>query len=287
MSELTIAECLTRTKDLESVSDSARLDVELLLAYVLQKDRSYLYTWPEQVLNPAHKNNFLMLLERRQSGEPIAYILGYKYFWDLCLSVDASTLIPRPETELLVETALSFYHQDDTQHVRTVIDLGAGTGAIALALASEKPHWHIMAVDKSADGCRLAKKNCHLCEANNVTVSCSDWLASINIGDVDMIVSNPPYIDAMDPHLQQGDVKFEPRSALVAGNHGLADIEIITQQAKHALKPQGYLLFEHGYQQAQEVTGILQQHGYIECFTMNDIAGHPRVTGARNSGNNR
>jgi release factor glutamine methyltransferase len=277
-STLTIAGALKQSIQLQQVSDSARLDVEVLLAAVLQKDRSYLYTWPEKPLTDAQQLEFTDGMTRRANGEPIAYILGEKEFWSLSLAVDPSTLIPRPDTEILVETALSFFANDEPAHCRRVIDLGTGTGAIALALASEKPQWQLIAVDNNPQACSLAERNKQAHGYNHVSIVCSDWLASIDETHIDMIVSNPPYIDECDPHLTQGDVRFEPLSALVANNHGMADIEKIVAQAKPVLLPNGYLLIEHGYQQAEQVIAVLQAYQYHSCFTVKDISGHPRIT---------
>lgn len=277
-SPLSIAQAMKQYILLDIVSDSARLDVEVLLAAVLQKDRTYLYTWPEKALTIAENNHFLDGLQRRIKGEPIAHIIGEKEFWSLSLCVDNSTLIPRPDTELLVETALALFAEDALDSPRKLIDLGTGTGAIALALAVEKPHWYITALDNSPKACALAEKNRQKHECQNVSILCSDWLAAVSTEQVDMIVTNPPYIDEKDPHLTQGDVRFEPRSALTASNNGLADIEIIVSQATQQLLPNGYLLIEHGYQQAAAVMAVLEKNNFQHCQTLVDMAGHPRVT---------
>ncbi len=277
---LTIAQAIKKSQMLEKVSDSARIDIEVLLASVLKKNRAYLYTWPEKELTEQENAQFLQWLERRIQGEPVAYITGEKEFWSLSLSVNSSTLIPRPDTELLVETALSLM-SDNANPSPTIVDLGTGTGAIALALAQENPHWNIIAVDKQTDACQLAEHNRQKLQLDNVTVVCSDWLQALNTTPVNMVVSNPPYIEYDDPHLIQGDVRFEPHSALTAENNGLADIQVIIEQSSKQLVAGGYLLMEHGYQQAQAVQSLLQQHGYDACFTVNDLAGHPRVTGGQ------
>lgn len=277
----TIAENLQQSAVLTAVSDSARIDVEVLLAKALDKDRTYLYTWPEKSLTPDQQQCFNTFIQQRLRGEPIAYIVGEKEFWSLSLSVNSSTLIPRSDTEIVVETALALFADDAPTTTRKIIDLGTGTGAIALALASEKPYWDIIAADNSAAACELAAHNQQRHRLVNVTVVFSDWLASIDADDVDMIVSNPPYIDESDPHLSQGDVRFEPRSALTAANHGLADIDIIAQQARSVLCASGWLLIEHGYQQGQKVVKLLTEYGYTECLTVNDMAGQPRMTMGR------
>ena len=274
----TIASALKQSVILDDMSDSARLDVEVLLAHVLEKDRSYLYTWPERSLSECQHLQFSDFLRRRTQGEPIAYIIGEKEFWSLSLLVNPSTLIPRPDTEILVETALNLFIHDEPKQHRRVIDLGTGTGAIALALASEKPHWQLVAADNSPHACELAEKNRQRYGYNHVSIVCSDWLAAIDGAKADMIVSNPPYIDKDDPHLCEGDVRFEPHSALIANHKGMADIEKIVSQAQEKLFPNGYLLIEHGYQQAEWVTTVLQAHNYHTCFTVRDMAGHPRIT---------
>lgn len=273
-----IASALKQSVVLDEVSDSARLDVEVLLATVLKKDRSYLYTWPEKLLSECQHAQFVDCLQRRAQGEPIAYITGEKEFWSLSLMVDPSTLIPRPDTEILVETALNIFSSDEPKRQRRVIDLGTGTGAIALALASEKPHWQLVAADNSPNACQLAEKNRQRYGYNHVSIVCSDWLVAIDGAKADMIVSNPPYIDENDPHLSEGDVRFEPHSALIANNNGMADIEVIARQAREKLLPNGYVLIEHGYQQADLVTAVLQSCHYHSCFTVQDMAGHPRIT---------
>lgn len=274
----TIAQALKCSRELEQVSDSARIDSEVLLAAALKKNRTYLYTWPEKKLSDAEAESFIKSLQRRKKGEPIAYIVGEKEFWSLTLSVNSSTLIPRPDTELLVETALSLFTHDSLSSPRKVIDLGTGTGAVALALASEKPQWQIIAADNSQAACDLAIHNRDVNQLSNVDIVLSDWLKSVPHNGIDLIVSNPPYIEKNDPHLQQGDVRFEPHSALTADNNGLADIEIIIAQSCEKLALNGWLLIEHGYQQANVVMALLQRSGYSACFTAKDMAGHPRVT---------
>ncbi|MGS2717677.1 peptide chain release factor N(5)-glutamine methyltransferase [Eionea flava] len=274
----TIAENLQQSKFLSGVSDSARLDTEVLLAAVLNKDRTYLYTWPESVLTPAHQHQFDEYMQQRIKGDPIAYIVGEKEFWSLNLWVSNDTLIPRPDTEIIVETALELFVDDVPEQPRSVIDLGTGTGAIALALASEKPAWKIIAVDNNRTVCELAERNRVRHQLDNVSVICSDWLSSITATDVDMIVSNPPYIAENDPHLCQGDVRYEPASALTAKNNGLADIEKIAAQAASILSEHGWIVIEHGYQQGSRVISILESNGYVQCRTIQDLAGQPRAT---------
>lgn len=269
-----LADLLSRDVALETVSDTARLDLELLLADAIGKNRTYLYTWPEKVPTPEQLIQFEQSMQRRINGEPVAYILGYQDFWSLRLKVSAATLIPRPETELLVETALELL---PGTHSR-VADLGTGTGAIVLALASERPSWELIGVDFSEEAVSLAEQNRVMLAFDNVEMIQGSWCQPLQGRSFDMIVSNPPYIDADDVHLSQGDVRFEPSSALVADEHGLADIRTISEQALTCLNPQGWLLFEHGYQQAEAVQQILRSLGYIAVRTIEDLAGHPRVT---------
>jgi release factor glutamine methyltransferase len=272
-----IAACLQQAMQLRE-SDSARLDVELLLAHVLQQSRTYLYTWPEKTLSEQQAQHFVRLLERRLQGEPVAHILGRREFWSLPLWVDKSTLIPRPDTELLVETALDLFAADTHQQPRKLLDLGTGTGAIALALASEKKHWQCLGVDKSPEAVALAEKNRLHLRLMNVCFMQSDWFAALPPGRFDLIVSNPPYIDPQDPHLQQGDVRFEPRSALVADNGGLADLQLIIAQAPAWLSSGGWLLVEHGYDQAPAVRELFASAKFVSINSRRDLGDHERVT---------
>ncbi|MGQ9425824.1 peptide chain release factor N(5)-glutamine methyltransferase [Gilvimarinus sp. F26214L] len=270
----TVAECLRRSTELQAVSDSARLDLELLLARALGKPRSYLYTWPEAEIDGNQHRTFSALLNARKEGRPMAHLLGEKEFWSLALKVDESTLIPRPETELLVECAL----EHCTSSPCSVLDLGTGTGAVALALASERPDWTVVAADKSGKAVQLAIENCRSLNLHNVQVLRSDWFHNLTGQSFDMIVSNPPYIDAADSHLQAGDLRFEPRSALVAKDGGLADIRLIANQARQHLRPEGWLLVEHGYDQARKVRDIFLAAHYGKVETRQDLGGRDRVT---------
>ncbi len=268
---------------LESVSDSADLDLQLLLLQVLDKPRSYLYTWPEKELTAAQQRQFEQLLVRRQQGEPIAHILGYRDFWTLSLEVNSSTLIPRPDTERLVELALDLLPNGPY----SVADLGTGTGAIALALASERPDWTVLAVDKINEAVKLATRNRDRLGLTNVRLLNGSWCEPLQrdcAQQLDMIVSNPPYIDPVDPHLDQGDVRYEPRSALVAENAGMSDIELIAEQAQGCLKPGGWLLFEHGYDQGLKARQCLLDRGYQQVETYTDLGDRDRVTVGRSAG---
>ena len=278
MTQLTIKQCQQFTNELSSVSDTARLDIELLLSHLLQKNRTWLFTWPDHELTEKQSAEFLQMLARRKQGEPVAHIIGQREFWSLPLQVNASTLIPRPDTELLVETALQLFAKDSPDQKRYCLDLGTGTGAIALALASEKKHWGFVAVDFSSDAVALAQANQQQLGLTNLEIFQSNWFEKIPASQFDLIVSNPPYIDPQDPHLSQGDVQFEPLSALVAQDNGLADIKKIIGGAISFLASGGYLLLEHGYNQADVVKKIFLENGYENIQTKKDLGGNDRVT---------
>lgn len=278
MSLMTVSQCLQLARELQSVSDSARLDIELILCHILQKNRTWLFTWPDKMLTAEQQQLFNDFLLRRKNGEPIAHIIGQREFWSLPLLVNKSTLIPRPDTELLVETALELFADDSSTQTRKCLDLGTGTGAIALAIASEKPHWQLLGVDKSAEAVALAESNRAQLGFRNVQMQQSDWFAHIPQQEFDVIVSNPPYIDPQDSHLEAGDVRFEPRSALVADNHGLADIELIIQQSGDYLAAEGWLLLEHGYDQGEAVRDLFVARGFIQVETRRDLGGNERIS---------
>lgn len=254
-------------------TDSARLDAELLLAHILRVSRTYLYTWSDKELSVEDCQAVTRLLEQRKQGQPIAYLLGMREFWSLPLAVSSATLIPRPDTETLVEWALEL----PLPTAARVLDLGTGTGAIALALASERPQWNIVAIDAQYDAVDLALRNSEQLQLP-IQVKHSDWFSAIN-EPFDLIVSNPPYIDPLDPHLLQGDVRFEPHSALIADDHGLADLYYIIEQAPNYLTNGGWLLLEHGYRQADKVVERLTSAHFEHCVSRNDLAKQPRVSG--------
>jgi release factor glutamine methyltransferase len=265
------------TQRLQPSSDSAKLDAEVLLLHVLDKPRSYLFTWPEAELNTQQIDTFKALVAKRELGHPVSHLVGIREFWSLELEVNNSTLIPRPDTETLVEKALSLDLPTDAK----MLDLGTGTGAIALSLASEQPNWQVTAVDFSEQAVALAKRNQQKLALNNVTVLHSNWFSAVPNQQFDLIVSNPPYIDEQDEHLSQGDVRFEPMSALVAPDNGMADIKVIIEQARQYLAPNGYLLIEHGYQQALLLQEFFAQMAYSNILTIKDMAGCDRVTMAQ------
>ena len=256
-------------------SPTAQLDAELLLAHVLDKPRSYLFTWPEKTLSEAHSTAFMALLERRQRGEPVAYLLGRQGFWTLDLQVAEHTLIPRADTELLVEAALQLA---DANSALQVLDLGTGTGALALALASERAQWAVTGVDRIESAVALAQSNQQQLQLSNVRFLTSHWFSALTDQRYDLILSNPPYIADTDPHLQQGDVRFEPLSALVSGADGLDDLRLIIAQAPSYLTVNGWLLLEHGFDQACAVRELLQLTGFVEVSSQRDLGGHERIS---------
>nr|WP_026291562.1 peptide chain release factor N(5)-glutamine methyltransferase [Marinobacterium rhizophilum] len=272
---LTIATALQCAPQLVA-SDSPRLDLELLLCHVLECGRSYLFMHPERALSPQQAADFNALLQRRLAGEPVAHLTGRRGFWTLDLEVSADTLIPRPDTETLVEQALELLPNGAYR----VADLGTGTGAIALALASERSQWSLVGCDRVAGAVALAQRNAARLGLANVSFVQGSWFEPLQ-GRFAMIVSNPPYIDPADPHLGQGDVRFEPRSALVADEAGLADIRRIAEGARSTLETGGWLLFEHGFDQGEAVRALLKGLGYCEVSTLPDLGGRDRVTRGR------
>jgi release factor glutamine methyltransferase len=255
-----------------------RLDAELLLLHVVNKPRSWLFTHADDVPDRDVQMDYARLLDRRANGEPVAYITGRGGFWSLDLEVTPATLIPRPETELLVEMALQRLPDDDAC---SVADLGTGSGAIALAIARERPHAQVVATDASADALAVARRNAQRHAIVNVAFVHGDWLAPLAGRQFDLIVSNPPYIETADPHLGQGDLRFEPISALASGLDGLDDIRRIVRDAPAQLHPGGWLLFEHGWNQGEASRALLQEAGYAEVFTAQDLEQRDRVSGGR------
>ena len=262
-------------KQLEPSSESARLDIELLLCSILKKDRSFIRAWPEYELKQQQLNSFHQLLEQRLSGKPIAHILGERGFWSLNLKVTADTLIPRPDTERLVELALELIPQKTEWEI---LDLGTGTGAIALSLAKENPSCFITATDQSLSALEVAKQNARDNNISNIEFIQSDWFSKLENKSFDMIVSNPPYIKENDPHLQQGDVRFEPLSALTSGEDGLHDIRRIINHSQQHLNKNGVLLLEHGYDQAQSVCNLLSAANFKRVKNVKDDNGILRVS---------
>lgn len=282
---VSVAQCLRRAPELAQVSDTARLDLELLLCHILERNRTWLYTWPEHLLSESQQLEFERLLARRLAGEPLAHITGRREFWSLSLQVDASTLIPRPDTESLVEATLECFAADSSDQSRTLLDLGTGTGAVALALASEKPQWRLLGLDLSPAAVELAERNRTELKLGNAAFLQSDWFSALAPSDrFDAVVSNPPYIAPEDPHLGQGDLRFEPQSALVAEAEGLADLLWIIDQAPVYLKPGGWLLLEHGWEQGPQVRQLLIQAGFISVETLRDLGDRERISRGRLKG---
>jgi len=266
------------TQQLAGVSASPRLDAEVLLAAALDRPRSYLHAWPEQALEPQQAARFAAWLKRRQADEPVAYLLCRREFWSLELEVTSDTLIPRPETELLVELALE---QLPTHGAIQVADLGAGSGAIALALAVERPQAHVVATDSSLAALAVARRNAQRLHIANVEFRQGDWCTALAGERFDLIAANPPYIAATDPGWRGGALRFEPVAALVAGRDGLDALRVIIAQAPHCLKPGGWLLVEHGYDQGETVPLLLSERGFSKVSDHRDTAGLPRTACAR------
>ncbi|MXP49449.1 peptide chain release factor N(5)-glutamine methyltransferase [Pantoea sp. Eser] len=254
--------------------DSPKRDAEILLSFLTGKSRSWLIAFDETLLSDQQLSQLDALLTRRACGEPVAHLVGEREFWSLPLRASDATLIPRPDTELLVEQALAHLPAS----AATILDLGTGTGAIALALASERPDCQVTGLDRIAEAVELARSNAQQLNLPNVRFALSHWFQQLVPQRFDIIVSNPPYIDASDHHLEQGDVRFEPRSALVAADAGLADLRTLIEQAADWLQPGGWLLLEHGWQQDEAVRDMMRQHGYRAVETVNDYGGNPRVT---------
>nr|WP_159465453.1 peptide chain release factor N(5)-glutamine methyltransferase [Scandinavium goeteborgense] len=261
-------------------SESPRRDAEILLGHVTGKTRTYILAFDETTLTTEEGTQLETLLSRRVNGEPVAHLVGMREFWSLPLEVTPATLIPRPDTECLVEQALGRLPESPCD----ILDLGTGTGAIALALASERPDCRVTAVDFVADAVALATRNARSLGINNVTIAQSNWFSALEGKTFGMIVSNPPYIDEQDPHLAEGDVRFEPLSALVAADEGLADLAHIIQEGRRFLLPGGWMLLEHGWKQGPAVRELYIQAGYDEVETCRDYGGNERLTvGRRNA----
>lgn len=254
--------------------ESPRRDAEILLGHVTGKSRTQILAFDETELNAAHIDALTTLLARRQRGEPVAHLVGTREFWSLPLFVSPSTLIPRPDTECLVEQALARLPPTPCR----ILDLGTGTGAVALALASERPDCELVAVDCIADAVALAQRNAAHLGIGNITLLQSDWFSALDDQRFAMIVSNPPYIDEQDDHLFQGDVRFEPKTALVAGDSGLADLTYIITEGRRWLQPGGYMLLEHGWTQGAAVRERFQAAGYLHAQTCRDYGGNERLT---------
>jgi release factor glutamine methyltransferase len=250
------------------------LDAELLLAHALGVARSRLRSHPEEIPAADAATRFLALIDRRAAGEPVAYIIGRKGFWTLELSVSPAVLVPRPETELLVERALAL----DPGGEARVADLGTGSGAIALALASARPQWRVVATDSSTEALAVARANAIALGLARVEMLEGDWLSCLRGRTFHLLLSNPPYVAADDVALRQPELMREPRSALVAAEDGLAALRTIIQAAPNHLEPGGWLLLEHGATQAAAVAGALVARGFAQVRSHRDLAGRERMT---------
>ncbi len=257
-------------------NETPRLDAELLLSHLLQKSRTYLIAHSELTLTQAIQRQFETLLKQRQQGMPLAYLIGEKEFWSLCLKVTTDTLIPRPETESLVEQTLALL---SSRPDATLLDLGTGSGAIAIALAHERPSWQIYASDFSKKALAVAKLNAKKYALENIEFLYSNWFDALPDIQFDAIVSNPPYIASDDSHLIASEISHEPISALSSGKEGLDDIKIIVEQCPKFLKPGGLILIEHGYHQKAPVHALLNQAKLRNCFSVQDLQGHDRISG--------
>ena len=272
--------CLFAKETLKEFSDSPLLDAELILSDLLDKDRAYLKTWPERPLLPQEIELYRQRLEKRVQGEPIAYILGYQYFWGLKLKVSPDVLVPRPDTETLVEAVLDSNNLRNQKYIKC-LDLGTGSGAIALALASECSDWDILAIDQSVEALEIARQNQASLGFKNVNFLQSNWFENIASKQrFDVIASNPPYIDKADIYLCEQVRKHEPEAALISGKNGLEDIEKIIKKSTNYLNNNGKLFIEHGFQQGELVLDLFYNYGYCEVKRHDDLSGHWRVTSA-------
>ncbi len=258
-------------------TESPAVDARALLCHCLDKPRSYLYTWPDREISDQQYASFKELIALRKLGKPVAYLRGYQEFWSLKLNVSTATLIPRPETELLVEKVLELNELVSP----TICDLGTGTGAIAIALAYELPQATVMGLDKVSEAVDLAKSNAQLHELENVSFEQSDWFTAVQKQRFDIIVSNPPYVETISDYLNQGDVRFEPTSALISGEDGLDDIRHILSRAPAHLTSNGVVLIEHGFNQGPAVAEIFSKYGFSKITTFKDINNFDRVTFGR------
>lgn len=256
--------------------DEAALDVDVLLAHVLEVDRSYLLAWPDNIPDVKQQELFAEYIQRRRNGEPVAYIVGQREFWSLALTVTPATLIPRPETELLVELALAA--GDKMDGVITIADLGTGSGAIAIAIASMRPAWQILAVEESPEALAVAQENASGHGISNITFLQGNWCDVLQAHTCDIIVTNPPYLSEAEwPAYRQG-LCFEPYQALVSGRDGLDAIREIISRAASVLKMNGRLFIEHGHEQGLVVRALLMQGGFVQVETRQDLSGLDRVS---------
>ncbi len=270
-----IVEALKNAQQQLNLFDSAKLDAEILLCSVLNCERPYVYAHPEQELSNKEIGSFNKLIPLRAEGQPVAHLINHKEFWSLSLHITKDTLIPRPETEFLVEKVLNIIPSDLN---KKILDMGTGSGAIAIAIASERPLANLTATDNSDAAIKVAKQNADTHKIENIKFIKADWFENENIKTYDLIVSNPPYIENNDPHLKQGDVRYEPISALASGKDGLDDLRIIIRESKNHLSQQGWLLVEHGYNQGEAVKQLFIENGYVSLSTLKDYSGNDRIS---------
>lgn len=272
----TIQQAISQGREhLSTVADNPQNEALLLLEHISEQRKEYLIAHSDELLNDTIEQQYLNALQRRQSGEPLAYITQTKEFWSLELNIEPGILIPRPDTELLIETTLAITKQKQSLNI---LDLGTGSGCIALALAKELPQSNIVACDNSQTCINVAEKNADKLKLNNVSFILSDWFNEISKTNFDIIVSNPPYISPQDPNIEHEVKTFEPASALFADNNGYADLYTIIQQAKIYLNPGGTLIVEHGFQQAKEIRSHLKKHHFQKIKSHKDLQQHERVT---------
>lgn len=276
---MNIQQALQQASDtLSETSASADLDAQVLLTHVLRCNTAHLAAWPEKNLEEEQLSQYLQLIQQRKKGLPVAHLTGSREFWSLEFSVNNSTLIPRPDTETLIEFILDkFSDKEDLK----LLDMGTGSGAIAISIATEKPGWKIFASDISEQALDLARENSRRHQTANTTFIHSDWFSSITDNDFDIIISNPPYIAEDDPHLAEGDVRFEPLNALTSGAEGMDDIEHLCLNAKSHLAKSGSLIVEHGYNQQQLVADCFAKNGYMQIEQKQDLSGHTRMTAGK------
>ena len=258
-------------RDLAACSETPRLDAEILLSLALGKPRSHLHAWPREKVERQRRDTFRKLIQRRQQGEPIAYLTGQQEFWSLKLRVTPDTLVPRPETEHLVELALDLVPRDAAW---LIADLGTGPGTIALALARERPRCKFIAVDICEAALAVAMENARRLGISNVSFRQSDWFSQIRGLRFDAITANPPYVRSNDPCLAR--LTHEPGIALVSGPGGMEALETIIREARSHLKDAGWLLLEHGHDQGDATLELLRRHGYHKVAGHRDYAGHAR-----------
>jgi release factor glutamine methyltransferase len=278
----TISQVLSDARrSLQATSPSPAVDAGILLCHVLCCSPGHLIAWPDNPLSAHQASQFRQILQQRVEGKPVAYITGEKEFWSLSLKVTEDVLIPRPETETLVEFVLENFSDSPAL---TVADLGTGSGAIACSIAAERPAWKIIATDSSPEALEIARHNASAHQLGNISFAHGHWLEPLAELDFDLIISNPPYVAMDDPHLAQGDVRFEPEAALASGKQGMDAITHLTLQAGQRLKADGWLIVEHGYDQQQLVYDCYRQGGFKDIVQLTDLAGQPRVTAGRHAG---